>query len=195
MRQLDTALQPLDVPFLRAINSNGDILQDPTSKKRRYNMVDRIPSKRVRNLAKSNEKCSWENVLAVATVECCRRQCCQLTRRESVARARFLVWGGTCSNRMTLSYDKISKLMDVKAPNLRKAKLIPLDGGLVCQNAWYTIHDRSRATHFRYKSEQAAGVVIAIHGNTESFRETEHVTMARKMIKRFIEDNAEKMPH
>ena len=50
---INSTLQPLDVPFLRAINSNGDILQDPTSKKRRYNMVDRIPCKRVRNLAKS----------------------------------------------------------------------------------------------------------------------------------------------
>ena len=192
---IDSTLQPLDVPFLCAININGDILQDSTSKKRRYNMVNRIPSKRVRNLAKSNEKCSWENVLAVATVECCRRQCCQLTRRESVARARFLVWGGTCSNRMTLSYDKIGTLMEVKAPNLRKAKLIPLDGGLVCQKAWYTIHGISRATFFRYKCEQATGAVIARHGNTGSFRETKHVTMARQMIKRFIEDNAEKMPH
>jgi len=77
---IDSAKQPLDVPFLHAINSDGDILQDPTSEKRRYNMVDRIPCKRVRNLTKSNDKCSWENVLAVATVECCRRQCCQLTR-------------------------------------------------------------------------------------------------------------------
>ena len=80
-----------------------------------------------------------------------------MTKQEIVVRARSLVWRGTCSNRMTLGYDKIGTLMEVEVPSLRKEKLMPLGGGLVCQKAWYTIHGISRATFLRYKSEKAKG--------------------------------------
>jgi len=106
-----------------------------------------------------------------------------------------LVWGGSCSNRMTLSYDKIRNVMPSIELDQRKVDMIPFDGSLVCQKAWYTIHGLSKATYFRYKKEEKRGVVIGRHGNKGSFHEKQHVSMARQIIKRFIDDNAEKMPH
>ena len=77
---------PIDEALVEDQEGTGDFrvaMQQVNKKKRRYNMVNRSPARECIPSCQgrgASTKCSWEEVVLVSIVECCKRRCCQLAQ-------------------------------------------------------------------------------------------------------------------
>ena len=70
------------------------------------------------------------------------------------------------------------------------------NGNEVCTRAWYEIHGIPKTSIYCYHEQFENGVCCSIHGNDSLIRKgRDHTKMGRALIRSFVEENLEKMPH
>ena len=141
-----------------------------------------------------SKRCTTIYVQKVAIVDFCNKKCCQMGDRGKIMDTRLELWGQDYSQRSTYIYDNIS-ISFRKNPKNDTFEFVH-NGMYVCSMAWYTIHDVSKTTFYRYKRRFLEGAKCASHGNTAIIRKGHvHVEMAKAYIQEFIDKNAKRMPH
>ena len=70
------------------------------------------------------------------------------------------------------------------------------NGNEVCTRAWYKIHGIPKTSFYRYREQFENGVRRSVHGNDGLIRKgRDHIEMGRALIRSFVDENLEKMPH
>ena len=133
-----------------------------------------------------------ESIAAVATKECCPKNCCQhFPRREILPlRSNLHVKEGVY-NRKKCLLEVHRQMHKDNAGN----DCITLKSRGVCPTAWWIIHGISKATFYRFKSMANDGKEAEGHGNLGSKKPRKHTLQATATLKTLIEPDADRMPH
>ena len=70
------------------------------------------------------------------------------------------------------------------------------DGSDVCCRSWYEMHGIPKTSFYRYKEQFENGAKKFMHGNLGVIgKARDHIEMGKAIIRDFVENNSEQMPH
>ena len=180
---------------LQGTYEQSTLLVDPISKKQKYCFVNRKPKVSTRPSKKVNQV-SLSAVQLVSVIDCCAKRCCQYANRDKVVALRNEFWGQTLQKRTNYVYDTMLTAWRENTTTAKSCYVFSFNGTEVCTRAWYEIHGIPKTSFYRYREQFENGVRRSVHGNEGVIRKGRHHTqMGRALIRSFVEENSEKMPH